>query len=109
MKLSDMPFQTTDWASVEPVVHPGETGEAQWRTRQFGEIRVRIIDDSPGCLVDHWCEKGHILYCLEGELHTQLKDGQVVVLSPGMSYQVGDGIAAHRSYSPQGAKLFIVD
>uniref|UniRef100_Q01TJ4 Cupin 2, conserved barrel domain protein n=1 Tax=Solibacter usitatus (strain Ellin6076) TaxID=234267 RepID=Q01TJ4_SOLUE len=58
---------------------------------------------------DHWCEKGHVLFCLEGELHTKLMDGRVATLRPGMSYQVGDGMEAHRSYSPTGAKLFIVD
>jgi hypothetical protein len=47
--------------------------------------------------------------CLEGELHTELKDGRVEVIRPGMSYQVGDRMQAHRSYSPNGAKLFIVD
>ena len=109
MRIPEIPFGTTDWAAVEPVAHPGETGVACWRTRQFGDIRVRIVDYSPGYLADHWCEKGHVILCLEGELHTQLKDGRVEVLRAGMSYQVGDGVAAHRSYSPKGAKLFIVD
>lgn len=82
---------------------------AHWRTRHFGDIRVRIVEYSPGYLADHWCEKGHVILCLEGELQTELKDGRVEVLLPGMSYQVGDGMQAHRSYSPNGAKLFIVD
>jgi hypothetical protein len=71
MRISDVPFQTTDWAAVEPTAHSGETGVAHWRTQQFGEIRVRIVDYSPGYLADHWCEKGHVLLCLEGELHTE--------------------------------------
>jgi hypothetical protein len=50
-----------------------------------------------------------VLFCIEGELHTMLKDGRVEILRPGMSYQVGDGSQSHRSYSPAGAKLFIVD
>ncbi len=109
MHIPGIPFQTTDWAEVEPVAHEGETGVAHWRTRQFGEIRVRLVDYSPGYRADHWCEKGHVLFCLEGELHTTLMDGRVATLRPGMSYQVGDGMEAHRSYSPNGAKLFIVD
>ena len=109
MRLPDIPFQITDWASVEPTEHAGEKGVAHWRTRQFGDIRVRIVEYSAGYLADHWCEKGHVILCLDGELHTELKDGRVEVLRPGMSYQVGDGMAAHRSYSPKGAKLFIVD
>jgi hypothetical protein len=109
MEMTDIPFGVTDWSTVEPTEHPGETGRALWRTRQFGEIRVRIVEYSPGYRADHWCSKGHVLLCLEGELHTELADGQVVVLTPGMSYQVADGAEAHRSVTATGAKLFIVD
>lgn len=109
MQLSDIPFETTDWAALEPTRHPGERGFALWRTRQLGPIRVRMLEYSPGYAADHWCEKGHILLCLEGELETELRDGRVFVLRPGMSYQVADGAEAHRSRSPRGAKLFVVD
>jgi hypothetical protein len=109
MNLPDIPFQTTDWAAVEPVVHEGEEGTAYWRTRHFADIRVRIVEYSAGYRADHWCEKGHVLLCIEGELHTTLKDGRVEILRAGMSYQVGDGSQPHRSYSPAGARLFIVD
>jgi hypothetical protein len=109
MRISDIPFQTTDWATLESTEHPGARGVAHWRTQQFGDIRVRIVEYSPGYLADHWCEKGHVLLCLEGELHIELRDGTMSVLRPGISYQVGDGSQAHRSLSPDGAKLFIVD
>lgn len=109
MRLSDIPFGTTDWAGVPATRHPGERGEATWRTRQFGEVRVRMVEYSPGYLADHWCDKGHILLVLDGELVTELKDGRAVVLGPGSSYQVGDGAMAHRSRSEKGAKLFVVD
>jgi len=109
MQLRDIPFGTTDWASLEPTEHPGEQGVARWRTRRFGEVRVRVVEYSPGYLADHWCEKGHILLCLEGELRTELRDGRVLTLTPGMSYQVADGAEAHRSSTALGAKLFIVD
>jgi hypothetical protein len=46
---------------------------------------------------------------LEGELVTELQDGRRFVLGPGVSYQVADGDGAHRSVSPKGARLFIVD
>jgi hypothetical protein len=82
---------------------------AYWRTCQFGEIRVRMVEYSPGYLADHWCVKGHILYCLEGELHTELADGRSFTLTAGTSYQVADHAEAHRSYTDEGAKLFIVD
>ncbi len=109
MRLADIPFDTTDWAAVPAVDHPGATGVARWRTRQLGDIRVRMVDYSAGYTADHWCEKGHILLCLAGELHTELADGRTVVLTAGMSYQVADAVAPHRSSAPTGARLFIVD
>ncbi len=109
MRMTDIPFTTTDWSSVERTEHPGETGVAHWRTREFGGIRVRMVEYGPGYRADHWCAKGHVLLCLEGELHTELGDGRVVVLRPGMSYQVADQAEPHRSTTAVGAKLFIVD
>ena len=109
MQMTDIPFGTTDWVTVPGERHDGDAGFATWHTRQFGAIRVRMVEYSPGYVSDHWCEKGHILLCLEGELHTTLADGRTFTLSPGMSYQVADGAEPHRSRTAQGAKLFIVD
>ena len=109
MQMSEIPFGTTDWSSIAPTEHPGETGRALWRTRQFGTVRIRMVEYSPGYRADHWCVKGHILLCLEGELHTELEDGRTLLLKPGMSYQVADNAEAHRSSTPCGARLFIVD
>jgi quercetin dioxygenase-like cupin family protein len=109
MQMTGIPFGITDWSNVEPTEHPGETGMAYWRTRNFGSIRVRIVEYSPGYLADHWCAKGHILFCLEGELTTEIKDGRSIVLKPGMSYQVADNDGEHRSRTAVGAKLFVVD
>ena len=109
MNIPDTPFETTDWNAMVSEERNGLTGVAVSRTRNFGDIRVRTVQYSAGYAADHWCEKGHILLCLEGELVTELEDGRVVVLRPGMSYQVGDGTQRHRSSSRIGAKLFIVD
>jgi hypothetical protein len=109
MDIAGIPFGTTDWSQIEPTEHLGETGSALWRTQQFGAMRVRIVEYTPGYLADHWCSKGHVLFCLEGELHTELKDGRQFVLKPGMSYQVADNAEAHRSSTAIGARLFVVD
>ena len=109
MNIDPLAFETMDWASAPETVYPGETGHAVWRTRQFGAIRVRMVEYSAGYLADHWCEKGHILLCLSGELETELADGSVAVLRPGMSYQVADGAMAHRSRTKVATTLFIVD
>jgi len=109
MRLTDIPFGTTDWTAVAETIRPGESGTARWRSRQFGDVRVRMVEYSPGYLADHWCEKGHILLCLAGELETELADGRRFRLTPGMSYQVADQAEPHRSSSPGGATLFVVD
>ena len=118
MDIANIPFGTVDWNTVEATEHPGELvdgvrGMALWRTRHFGpqdnRIRVRMVEYTPGYLADHWCQKGHVLLCLEGRLDTELEDGRSFTLLPGMSYQVADGAEAHRSSTAIGAKLFIVD
>ena len=109
MQLADIPFGATDWSRIETSEHRGETGIAYWRTQQYNNVRVRMVEYSPGYRADHWCRKGHILLCLEGELHTELKDGRRVTLHPGMSYQVADNAQPHRSNTDVGARLFIVD
>ncbi len=109
MKIDNIPFGTTNWSEVPVTEHAGSTGKAFWRTRQFGTIRVRMVEYTPGYLADHWCEKGHILLCLSGSLHTVLKDGRTFDLTPGMSYQVADAAEPHQSSTETGATLFIVD
>jgi hypothetical protein len=110
VKIPTLPFTVTDWNTVEATHHPGEQGHALWRTFLVGDLRVRIVEYTPGYLADHWCDRGHVLFVLKGELDTELKDGRTFKLTPGMSYQVSDfGDAAHRSSTTTGAKLFIVD
>ena len=115
MKIEPFPFSVIDWDFVEVTEHSGEAGVALWRTRffgdseKFGKMRVRMVEYSAGYMADHWCEKGHVLLCLSGELQVSLRDGRVDTLRAGMSYQVGDDAMGHRSSSPTGAKLFIAD
>lgn len=109
MQMSNIPFGTTDWSTVEPTHHKGETGSATWRTRKFGDLRVRMVEYTPGYLADHWCVKGHILFVLDGELVTELEDGREFVMKAGHSYQVADNAEPHRSRTATGAKLFVVD
>ena len=109
MHMTQIPFGTTDWSSITPTEHQGKSGVALWRTKQCGTIRVRMVEYTARYKADHWCQKGHILLCLEGELYTELENGEVHLLKAGMSYEVADDTMAHRSYTPCGAKLFIVD
>lgn len=109
MDLNNIPFQITEWSSIVPTEHPGTTGFALWRTKSHGPLRLRLVEYSPGYTANHWCVKGHILFCVEGDLRTELSDGRVFRLMAGMSYEVADGAEAHRSSTQRGAKLFIID
>ena len=109
MSISQIPFQITDWEKIPAVRHPGETGFALWKTLQLGKLRIRMVEYSANYKADHWCEKGHIIFCIEGEMLTELSDGQEHLLSRGMTYQVSDNLSSHRTSSKEGVKLFIVD
>jgi quercetin dioxygenase-like cupin family protein len=109
MRIEGVPFSTPDWSEVAATEHRGETGVAMWRTVEAGNVRVRMVEYSPDYLADHWCERGHVLLVLEGELVTELENGESHVLRAGQSYQVAEGAAPHRSRTTGGAKLFIVD
>ena len=109
MKIDSFPFATIDWNLVPKEEHSGETGVAYWQIQMVNSIRVRKVEYSPGYKADHWCKKGHILLCLEGEMDTELADGRVLQLRQGMCYFVGDNCEPHRSSTQAGCKLFIVD
>src|SRR5512146_3171779 len=109
MKMPPVAMSVTDWSQVPATEHPGDPGQALWRTRTFGDIRVRMVEHSRGYVADHWCAKGHIILCLSGYLDIELQDGSRLRLDTGQSYHVGDGDPPHRSSAPEGARLFIVD
>jgi quercetin dioxygenase-like cupin family protein len=109
MKLSSYPFQTLNWSSIPKEEHKGETGMAWWQVQQVNDIRVRMVEYSPGYKADHWCSKGHIILCLEGEMDTELKDGRNMKISKGMCYFVGDTNELHKTSTASGCRLFIVD
>lgn len=102
-------FQITDWDKIPISEHKGETGIAYWKTVQFDGLRIRTVEYSKNYKADHWCEKGHIIYCIEGEMDTELADGRVIKLTKGMTYQVSDELSSHRTSSVDGVRIFIVD
>lgn len=110
MKIPAFPFTAIDWAQVPATTHPGETGNAVWRTLDVGDMRVRMVEYSPGYRADHWCARGHILLVLEGKMTSHQKDGSQVVLKAGMGYAASDDAEnPHRTETSTGCKLFIVD
>ncbi|MDB5223110.1 MAG: hypothetical protein JWN83_1777 [Chitinophagaceae bacterium] len=109
MKISQHPFKTFTWKGIEKVKYKGEKGFATWQTIMMDEIRIRIVEYSAGYRADHWCNKGHVIYCIKGRMKTELQGGRIVKMKKGMTYHVGDDSEAHRSSSKKGCKLFIVD
>jgi hypothetical protein len=105
----NIPFQSIDWSVVPKTEHKGETGTAFWQTVQLPKLRIRIVEYTAGYLADHWCQKGHIVHCLEGEFVSESEDGNHNHLTPGMTYVVTDELSSHRSATKNGVKLLIID
>jgi hypothetical protein len=107
--MADIPFTTIDWSGIPKTTHPGETGTVVAQTLQYPGIRIRLVEYSAGYQADHWCEKGHIVHCLEGVLTSEGENGTFSVLREGMTYLVTDGQSRHRSKTNQKVRLLIID
>jgi hypothetical protein len=104
-----IPFQQIDWNTITENETTGSKSSALSRVVEIDGLRVRILQYEEGYLADHWCQKGHVVHCLEGSVETQMENGEKYLLKKGMTYVVSDGMSSHRSYSPGGARLLVVD
>ncbi len=104
-----IPFQLIDWSAVSKQEFAGETGVAFWQTILADGLRIRIVEYSGGYVADHWCRKGHIVHCLEGEFESRMENGEIFRLTKGMTYVVSDDLSSHQSVTKHGAKLLIID
>ena len=104
-----IPFQLIHWNNIHKEEHAGETGTSFWQTLQYDGLRVRIVEYSAGYLADHWCKKGHIVHCLEGEVLNEQENGEKHLLKQGMTYIVSDELSSHRSVANKSVKLLIID
>jgi quercetin dioxygenase-like cupin family protein len=109
MTQQNIPFQIVDWTKIGDTEHKGHTGSAFWKTLQLPGLRIRVVTYSRGYLADHWCQKGHIVHCLEGELTTEHESGERYVLKAGMTYVVSDNLSSHRSIAEREVRLLIID
>jgi len=50
-----------------------------------------MVENTLGYLSDHWCNRGHIVLVVEGDLVTELQDGRMFTLTPGMDLSSRDG------------------
>ncbi len=109
MSTQNIPFTVIDWNLINPTNHPGSQGMALWQTLQYAGLRVRVVEYSAGYVADHWCQKGHIVHCLEGEFITEQENGESFTLKKGMTYIVSDELSSHRSVATNAVKLLIID
>lgn len=110
MQIGNIPFIKIDWDGISITKHAGETGNTYWRTVESGNIRIRMVEYSPGYKGAHWCCRGHIIHLLEGEVVLEMKDGNRNLLKKGMTVCVNDNDQnPHRAFSKNGAQLLIVD
>src|SRR5205809_3541180 len=98
-------FVHYDWTTVPFTTQRGETGSAFSQTLYAGDYRIRKVRYSANYSTDHWCNQGHIVLVLSGQIITRLRDGRSFVLEKGQMY-VTSGDEMHRSSSAGGAELF---
>ena len=106
---NNIPFQSIDWTTIQKTEYKGESGKAIWQTVQLPGLRIRLVEYSNGYQADHWCQKGHIVHCLEGEFVSELQNGEKFILTQGMTYVVTDNLSSHRSSTTNGVKVMIID
>lgn len=110
MQIISAPYTLIDWDDVPITKHSGETGFAYRRTCETGNVRLRLVEYSPGFKSDHWCCRGHVIHLLDGRINYEFKDGSGIMLIKGMSCCFSDSKAiAHKTSTGNGALLLIVD
>jgi mannose-6-phosphate isomerase class I len=107
--MKKISFQIIDWNVLPESINPGETGRSISQIIEYPGLRIRIVEYSAGYLANHWCQKGHIVYCIEGEVINEQENGDQFILKQGMSYIVSDDMSSHRSRAENKVKLLIVD
>ena len=110
MKLNDVSYSLIDWQNVESTEVKGITGHAFWKTKKFNDLRIRIIEKSPGYRADHYCKKGHVIYVIDGEMVIDFENGEKFSVSAGQTVFLGDDPEfGHSTFTENGIKYFIID
>ena len=105
----NIPFTKVDWSDIIKNENHGMSGTVFQQVIQYPGLRIRIVEYSAGYISDHWCQKGHIVHCLEGSFESEMEEGEKFDISEGMSYVVSDEMSSHRSSTLNGVKLLIID
>jgi quercetin dioxygenase-like cupin family protein len=98
-----------DWSELQSDRTAGVNGYAIIKTRETAGLRLRQVEYSAAYEADHWCEKGHLIHVLQGELLLEYSNGSTQNICEGMTCVLGDNAAAHKAKSFAGAVVLIVD
>jgi len=105
----NIPFTLIDWSQISKAEKNGKSGNVAQQVAEYPGLKIRVVEYSSGYMADHWCQKGHIVHCLEGNFESEMESGEKFQLSKGMTYIVSDDMSSHRSNTESGTKLLIID
>jgi len=109
MILENINTQLIDWESTAPIETKGKTGVNTAHEFSSGGYKIRLLVYSSNYESDHWCEKGHIIHCIEGSMMLKIKDRKDIYLSAGKSLLLGEGDHHMAVTGDVSAKIFIID
>ena len=98
-----------NWENIVAEKCNGANGYAIIKTQILGTIKIRHVEYSSNYLADHWCNKGHIVFVICGQLIIEHNDNTELIINSGSTYVVGDNSNAHKAKSTDGATVLIVD
>ena len=109
MKLEKLLPTLVDWQDIPSDQVKGKAGFTISKLQMMGDTKIRLVEYSANYIADHWCDKGHVLFVLEGELEIHYQNETSHLVKKGMTYLVGDDSMAHMAVSKEGAKVLIID
>jgi len=98
-----------DWDKIPSEKINGTSGFVISKMVEFNYIRIRLLHFSENYEADHWCDKGHIIFVVFGELVIEYKDNTHQKILTNNSVILGDNILSHKVITEIETKVFIID
>jgi mannose-6-phosphate isomerase class I len=109
MNFKNINSKFIGWDKIEPVETKGETGFNTSKEFHINNIRIMMSEYSANYKSSAWCNRGHIIYCVDGEMNIILKDKENFNLRTGDSLILAENDSHIAVTGAQPAKIFIVD
>jgi len=109
MVLPRTPLIVTRLGEAPRTAETGEIGRSLAQTFELSGLRLRLVEYEAGYVADHWCDRGHVLHVVDGELTLELRDGRSMALRKGDCFVSDQDDASHRIRTAAGGTAFIVD